>query len=756
MHLLRMTTFFLENVFQILRFYSTMAKMKGVVKVHIFQTKNFLKFMISYIFVLFIPLTIIIYSYFHVTETIERNVIDANVFKLESFRNTMDDRIAQIDRVVFDLSINNENFRRVLELPIMLHNSPQMYWFRVARDDFNRLSSSVAEEDRSFMFLRGNNNVVYGRNFFSPSFSHFYSYHFQFGYKTGEEFWNFLFANRYFSHFMPMQHITFLDSHGYYIPYVFSLPAVSRVAGGDTEHVWGTVVYLFNAEKLLNLMAGSLDSYGGQTFLLYGDNVLASTGYVHQSFAELNISRTRGISVEEILWNGERTLAIHISSNYNMLSFLTFLPIDVIHSDMNRIRNMVITLFAIVLLVGLVISATLSYRNTLPVTQLLDSNTHLQQQLKEQRISIEALYVNKLLKNDFRSATDLELSLSHVGLTFGEVSYRVILFRILPAGFIASGTHMQDWEMHQAFLQSLIAPQFKTHTLNHNELAVIASFEREDNIEDIIRTIQKEFNAQFGFAPICGIGEEYQQSEIHYSMQEALAAVDFSELPSASIIWYRDITLEDSFELFGKDHEQIRLNFIRQGDEKAVSEHLDSIYHGAAFRSLSPWAKQLYLSHLHTSLMRISDEIKFPMRFRELERKSAEKPDVYFAALKSNFLSTCAQLKISKKGRKEKLKESILAYVNEHFNDSNLNVAMIATHFNVAENYFSQFFSEQVGETFSRYLERIRLEYSCTLLTDASLTIDHVAALSGYGNTNTFRRAFKRFFGTTPSEYTKV
>jgi len=61
-----------------------------------------------------------------------------------------------------------------------------------------------------------------------------------------------------------------------------------------------------------------------------------------------------------------------------------------------------------------------------------------------------------------------------------------------------------------------------------------------------------------------------------------------------------------------------------------------------------------------------------------------------------------------------------------------------------------------MGEPFSRYLEKVRIEHACKLLEDASITIDNVALRSGYNNTNTFRRAFKRVTGTTPSNYVKV
>jgi len=718
--------------------------------------------MISYILILSIPLFITIYSYFHATEIIERNVTQANVFNLENFRDTMDNRVAQIDRAVFDLT-TNEIFLRILQLPFMSYNSPNMYWFRVARDDFNRFSfsSSMVDEERSFLFIRGNNNVVYGRNFFSSNFQQFYSNHFQFGDKTSEEFWDFLFSYRYFSNFMPIVHVNFLNYSGYYIPYIFSLPATTRITGTDTERVWGTMVYLFNAQELLYLMAGSLDAYGGQTFLLYDGKLLASTGTMYEDFAEFNISTPRDIIIEEVVWNGNDTLAIHIPSNYNQLSFLTLLPLDVIRADMNRLRNVVVTLFIIALLVGLSISVALSYRNTLPVTHLLSSNTALQKQLKEQRHSMQALYLNKLLKNDFASVKDLKSSISHVGLAFDQSDYRVILFRILPEGFIASGTHLQDWDVYQAFLQNSIAPEHKVHALNHNELAVIATFKPDDNIEEIINIIQEEFNRQFGFIPTCGVGEEYSYIEIHYSMQEALAAADYvtdsTSGLNSHIVWYRDITSGDIFEVFGKDQEQMLLNLVRQGDGDALGTHMDGLYTGAPYRGLSAGVKRLYLAHLHTVLMRIGADTKIDINFKLLEMRATEKRDNYFAALKESYVQLCNQLRKAKKGRKQQLKESILAYINAHYCNSGLNVAMLASHFNVAENYFSQFFSEQVGEPFSRYLERVRIEHAVKLLTeDASLTINEAAMKSGYNSTNTFRNAFKRVMGTIPSDYVNV
>ena len=742
---------------------------------HIFTNKNFKRFLISYICVFLLPFAITIFSYSHAADIIENNVIEANTFRLSTFRDILDGKISMIDRSVLYLNLD-EGLRSIAHLPFADYNSPNMYRFSEFHHTFNRFNFNNAQEgDNSFLFLR-HNGAVFGRNFFSSRLSEIYDMPFrrlqlsdygtlfQFGDMTYEAFSHFLFHRQYHSYFMPAEQVTLVGNTGLYIPYVFSMPAIAGIPEYDTERIWGTMVYLLNVDEIYDMMTSPFDEYGGETFILKENLIIASTNGMQGGFLDLDITTSnQGGGVNEIIWEGRDMLAIYMSSNYSQLSFLTLLPLDEIRSDMIMLRNIVAMLFVITFLVGLVISTALSYRNTLPITRLLTSNADLQALLKAQHQSLEMLYVNKLLKNDFADRKDLELGLKHVKIEFGGNGYRVILVRILPNSFIFSNAPLDDWDMYQAFFINLVPSEYKTHTLSHNELAIIADFKPEDNIENIISQIQERFNKQFGFVPLCGIGEEYSiPAEIHYSMQEALAAADYADAHSVNseqkshIVWYRDITSGDIFELFGKDQEQMLFNLVRQGDEDALEAHLDSIYTGARYRSLSSGIKQLYLAHLHTVLMRMSADTRIEIDFKSLEKQSKGKHEVYFELLKEAYKQICSQLRKSKKGRKQKLKESILAFIDEHYCDSGLSVAMLAAHFNVAENYFSQFFSEQVGEPFSRYLERIRIEHAAKLLTEVNMTVDQVALKSGYNNTNTFRRAFKRVTGTTPSEYVKV
>ena len=49
----------------------------------------------------------------------------------------------------------------------------------------------------------------------------------------------------------------------------------------------------------------------------------------------------------------------------------------------------------------------------------------------------------------------------------------------------------------------------------------------------------------------------------------------------------------------------------------------------------------------------------------------------------------------------------------------------------------------------------MRIEYAQKLLKESDMTVNKVAEASGYANTSSFIRAFKKLTGNTPGEYRK-
>ena len=55
-----------------------------------------------------------------------------------------------------------------------------------------------------------------------------------------------------------------------------------------------------------------------------------------------------------------------------------------------------------------------------------------------------------------------------------------------------------------------------------------------------------------------------------------------------------------------------------------------------------------------------------------------------------------------------------------------------------------------MGESYSSYLENTRMKYADTLVCTTDLKIEDIAIRSGYNSSNTFLRAYKRYYGASP------
>ena len=78
----------------------------------------------------------------------------------------------------------------------------------------------------------------------------------------------------------------------------------------------------------------------------------------------------------------------------------------------------------------------------------------------------------------------------------------------------------------------------------------------------------------------------------------------------------------------------------------------------------------------------------------------------------------------------------------------------MAKDFGMTENFLYYFFRTRMQKSFSHYLEDKRLEKAQALIVEnpkEPLTV--LAERCGYANTQTFRRAFKKRYGLTPSEF---
>ena len=67
--------------------------------------------------------------------------------------------------------------------------------------------------------------------------------------------------------------------------------------------------------------------------------------------------------------------------------------------------------------------------------------------------------------------------------------------------------------------------------------------------------------------------------------------------------------------------------------------------------------------------------------------------------------------------------------------------------------YFSSIFKKEMGENFSSYLNRLRVERAMAMLTGTAKPLNEIAKLCGFEDQSWFSKTFKRITGASPGKY---
>lgn len=107
------------------------------------------------------------------------------------------------------------------------------------------------------------------------------------------------------------------------------------------------------------------------------------------------------------------------------------------------------------------------------------------------------------------------------------------------------------------------------------------------------------------------------------------------------------------------------------------------------------------------------------------------------------------------KQRWEKLIFDIKQYIEENYQNVNLNVSMLADMFGFNPAYLSKCFKESEHASILDYINMVRVRHVKRLLLETDWTLEKIAGQTGFSNISTFNRTFKKMEGITAGEYKK-
>jgi len=92
-------------------------------------------------------------------------------------------------------------------------------------------------------------------------------------------------------------------------------------------------------------------------------------------------------------------------------------------------------------------------------------------------------------------------------------------------------------------------------------------------------------------------------------------------------------------------------------------------------------------------------------------------------------------------------------YIQDHYNQSDLSIVDISRFLEMSPSYLSKTFKSEIGETFTEYLTKLRMNKALQLLDDTNLKVYEIAQEVGYNDQTHFSKAFKKQYGVSPSDF---
>lgn len=383
------------------------------------------------------------------------------------------------------------------------------------------------------------------------------------------------------------------------------------------------------------------------------------------------------------------------------------------------------------------------------VHALLDDYQSLNAMLQEKTVKERRNFLTLLMNGEFDTELNIIEEAAHAGIRLVQKDYYVLVFGSEEGEkLLSAAKKCAETETEQIWY-----PVDPTH------VALLQYCTEENPMEPLLVGEQTaEKLKQLGAEEVyVGIGSCYtEKREIVFSYQQALYCSDKGKIEKQNVVeysrelWKRNmpwypLEMEEKLQAATKNgnSEQVKEIFIKIREENLGKIHL------------SANGGKVVISGITSTLIRMCNNMAESMETEQLLEKVQTEQSFPKAleVLETQFLRLCEENYHSRSRKSEIYYQKLEEYLEKNYGNPSLGVPMVAEEFGLSENYFSIFFKETMGKSFSSYLEKLRLEKAKKLIAEGKWDMETIAQMVGYGSSATFRRAFKRAYGIAPSAW---
>lgn len=277
----------------------------------------------------------------------------------------------------------------------------------------------------------------------------------------------------------------------------------------------------------------------------------------------------------------------------------------------------------------------------------------------------------------------------------------------------------------------------------------------EESLGDFAKFIQKNHQIE----TFISLGEVVEDvSEINESYKKAMETSVFANYNEINyILWYEEIKSASKYFEYSLEQEDKLIRMVEVGNAEDANKFVKSIIVENMKRSEIADLRLLFLE-MYGSLIRMKQKVNDTYREDEIyqdmlrcQMLNSENGYVFFAKKIDELCEKVRERQNLIKSDK-KLSKRIKEYIDAEYASQDLNISTTALHFKLSPSYLSTLYKEETGSSLLDCINTVRIEHAIELLkTQESIT--DIAVHTGFTNSGSFIRTFKKYMGITPGQY---
>lgn len=565
------------------------------------------------------------------------------------------------------------------------------------------------------------------------------------------------------NHYSPMDAFLPTSTKDYYI-YTVDLQELYYL---ETNAI---ICFVIDKDELVKLFSG-FDFIKDDSFLLIMDEKNTPV-LTLGNISEDNYSPVSALDYEDGFseLSSGITIGRYLSDKTGYTYYYSF-PAYSTTDGISSYSMLYVLIAALALGIGGYLVYRFSRRNVEPILALghelheaVEEGNQLKKVMDVQRPIIYRSYVKKLISGTVTTSEEAYYIMNYLNLPYYDKIFNVLYVVVydnmeeISDESLRNDNHVKEMEnIILSTLQKYFGEELFYCRPANRTFALLISEDASQgqdyilNLQEKIRRIHDELHDNHDMWLFAGLGKSCDSPlNVWESYQQAQEAISYAT--KNYIFFPYEFIKKDSKAFYYPPEISTKLiQFITSGNSAQVRELFTLIHQeNIEERSLPINLIQFLLSDIRNTLLKA----RFTLP-ANVDAEAARALDDRF----NNALTfkLCEDIAINlcglftKDTQDENLAVTIEKYIQANFKDPSLCLNKISDEFQISESYFSHMFKEKTGANFSTYLENLRMGEAMRLIKETDISLNELYLMVGYNNPTTFRRAFKKVFGVTPS-----